>query len=215
APAAFGMGIDLPDVRYVVHAGAPRSLEQYLQEAGRAGRDGLPAECVLLYSPGDIVRWRGRLQRDGLLDEANLLHLRRMESYASAAACRHRALAEHFGERWGAASCGACDCGVGELEQVADATVLAQKILSCVARVKQSFGVGHVIDVLRGRQTDRIAQLGHDGLSTFGLLAGAAVPELRSYVEQLVVQGLLAIDGDRYPILRLTDGGWELLRGQR
>jgi ATP-dependent DNA helicase RecQ len=215
ATVAFGMGIDRPDVRCVVHAGVPRSLEQYTQEAGRAGRDGEVAECVLLYSPGDVARWRGRLERDGLLTEANQLHLRRVEAYASGAGCRHRALAEHFGERLAADSCGACDWCLGELEEVPGATVLAQKVLSCVARVRQSFGAGHVIDVLRGRRTERVEARGHDQLSTFGLLAEMSVSELRSVVDQLVDQGMLAVEGEPYPVLRITDEGGELLRGRR
>jgi ATP-dependent DNA helicase RecQ len=215
ATVAFGMGIDRSDVRLVVHAGAPRSLEQYLQEAGRAGRDGLAAECLLLYSPGDFARWRTRLENDGTDSEANRQHLRRMEAYASAASCRHRALAEHFGERWAGSSCGACDWCLGELESIPDATVLAQKVLSCVARVRQSFGAGHVVDVLRGRATDRVRQLGHDGLSTFNLLPELSVAELRSVLDQLVEQRLLAVEGDRYPVLRLTEEGWEVLRGGR
>jgi ATP-dependent DNA helicase RecQ len=216
ATVAFGMGIDRSDVRFVAHAGTPRSLEQYLQEAGRAGRDGLPAECVLLYSPGDLARWRNRLENDGLATEANRLHLRRIEAYASAASCRHRALAEHFGERWQASDgCGACDWCLGELESLPDATVVAQKVLSCVARVRESFGSGHVIDVLRGRRTERVEQLGHADLSTFGLLADSNVAELRSILDQLIEQELLASDGDRYPVLRLTAEGWELLRGRR
>jgi ATP-dependent DNA helicase RecQ len=214
ATVAFGMGIDRSDVRFVVHVGAPRSLEQYLQEAGRAGRDGLPAECALLYAPADLARWRSRLERDGTATEANRLHLRRIEAYASAASCRHRALAEHFGERWEAGSCGACDWCLGELEVVPGSTVLAQKVLSGVARVRESFGAGHVVDVLRGRRTERVEQLGHDGLSTFGLLADMNVAELRSVLDQLAEQGLLAAAGDRYPVLRLTEAGWELLRGR-
>ncbi len=215
ATVAFGMGIDRPDVRCVVHAGAPRSLEQYTQEAGRAGRDGEIAECLLLYSPGDLARWRSRLERDGALTAGNQLHLRRIESYASAASCRHRALAEHFGERYDAAACGACDWCLGELEEVPDATVLAQKVLSCVARVRQSFGAGHVIDVLRGRRTARVEQRGHDQLSTFGLVTELSVAELRSVVDQLVEQQLLAVEGEPYPVLRLTEEGGELLRGGR
>jgi len=215
ATVAFGMGIDRPDVRCVVHAGSPRSLEQYTQEAGRAGRDGEIAECVLLHSPGDVVRWRGRLERDGLLTDANQLHLRRIESYASSAGCRHRALAEHFGERLSADSCGACDWCLGELEEVPGATVLAQKVLSCVARVRQSFGAGHVIDVLRGKRTERVEARGHDQLSTFGLLAEMSVSELRNVVDQLVDLGMLSVEGEPYPVLRLTDDGGELLRGRR
>jgi ATP-dependent DNA helicase RecQ len=198
-----------------VHAGAPRSLEQYTQEAGRAGRDGAVAECMLLYSPGDIARWRGRLERDGLLTEGNQLHLRRIESYASGAGCRHRSLAEHFGERLAADSCGACDWCLGELEDIPDATVLAQKVLSCVARVRQTFGAGHVIDVLRGRRTERVEAREHDQLSTFGLLAEMSVSELRNVIDQLVDQGVLAVEGEPYPVLRITDDGGELLRGRR
>ena len=215
ATVAFGMGIDRPDVRCVVHAGAPRSLEQYTQEAGRAGRDGEPAECVLLYSPGDLARWRGRLERDGALTEANQIHLRRVEAYASAAGCRHVALALHFGERLSGTACGACDWCLGELEEMPDAVVLAQKVLSCVARVRQSFGAGHVIDVLRGRRTERVEARGHDELSTFGLLAEMSVAELRSVTDQLVDQGFLAVEGEPYPILRITEEGGELLRGGR
>jgi ATP-dependent DNA helicase RecQ len=215
ATVAFGMGIDRSDVRAVIHVGAPRSLEQYLQEAGRAGRDGLAAECLLLSSPGDFARWRSRLERDGADSEANRLCLRRMEAYTSAASCRHRALVEHFAETWRGGSCGACDWCLGELETVPGATVLAQKVLSCVARVRQGFGAGHVIDVLRGRITDRVRQLGHDSLSTFGLLVDEPVTDLRAVVDQLAAQELLAIEGDRYPILRLTDAGWDVLRGQR
>jgi ATP-dependent DNA helicase RecQ len=215
ATVAFGMGIDRPDVRCVVHAGAPRSLEQYTQEAGRAGRDGEVAECVLLYSPGDLARWRGRLERDGALTEANRLHLRRVEAYASGASCRHRALAEHFGERYVGGACGACDWCLGELEEVPDATVLAQKVLSCVARVRQSFGAGHVIDVLRGRRTERVEARGHDQLSTFGLLAALSVAELRSVVDQLVDQDLLAVEGEPYPVLRITEEGGQVMRGAR
>jgi len=215
ATVAFGMGIDRRDVRCVVHAGAPRSLEQYTQEAGRAGRDGEAAECVLLYSPGDLARWRGRLERDGALTDANQLHLRRIEAYASGACCRHRTLAEHFGEHLPVADCGACDWCLGELEEMPDASVLAQKVLSCVARVRQAFGAGHVIDVLRGRRTGRVEQRGHDQLSTFGLLAKLSVSELRSIVDQLVEQQLLAVEGEPYSVLRITAEGGELLRGAR
>jgi ATP-dependent DNA helicase RecQ len=214
ATVAFGMGIDRSNVRFVVHAGAPRSLEHYQQEAGRAGRDGLPAECVLIYSGADFVRWRQMLEANGEWSESARLLLRDMERYAAGTRCRHRSLIEYFGQAYTRADCGACDWCLKELDAVADPVTLARKILSCVARVRQTWGTSHVTDVLVGRATEKVAAAGHDALSTFGLLKGETAAAIRGYIDQLVGDGLLRRDGDPYPVLRLTGAGTSLLRGE-
>jgi ATP-dependent DNA helicase RecQ len=224
ATVAFGMGIDRSDVRYVVHAALPKGIEQYSQESGRAGRDGLPAECVLYFSGSDVHGWRSLMERgaaeperSGSTDlEGQLERLGRMWSFASGANCRHRFLVEHFGQSFQAQqACGACDVCLGELAAVEGSSVLAQKILSCVVRCEQRFGAAHVTDVLRGRDTERVRRAGHGRLTTFGLLAQHSARELRHWIDQLVgLEHLRAAPGT-YPTLALTRSGLEVMKGTR
>jgi len=222
ATVAFGMGIDRGNVRCVVHATIPKSVEHYQQETGRAGRDGLEAECVLFYSVADVLRWESLIEKSAEeaeapphFIEAQKELLDQMRRLCAAPQCRHRALSEYFGQKYLESNCEACDFCLDEIEGVEDATVNAQKILSCVARVEQRFGVTHVVEVLRGGETDLIQSFGHDHLSTHGLLRDVPKKTLVNWVYQLVDQGLLQrTPGDR-PLLKLTQTSWEVMRGER
>ena len=212
ATVAFGMGIDRSDVRFVVHAGAPQSLEHYQQESGRAGRDGLEAECVLFTSAADFMKWRVMLERNGELTEERRSLMRDMERYAARVGCRHRHIVQYFGEDYGRKGCDACDYCLGELEPVGEPVTLARKILSCVARVGQRFGTAHVTNVLRGSESEQVAARGHAQLSTFGLLRDCSIDEVRGYIDQLLAFGLLQQTDDVYPVLRLTEDGAQMMR---
>ena len=221
ATIAFGMGIDRSNVRFVLHTAMPKSLEHYQQETGRAGRDSLPAECVLLYSGGDVVTMKAIIEKSAAdaLDRSFLpgvlRHLDDIDRYARGAVCRHKALVEYFGQSYSAPTCGACDLCLGDSEELPEAPVVAQKILSCVARVKEGFGIGQVLAILRGKNTDNVRRRGHEKLSTFGLLAEHTDHDVRDWIYQLIGQEVLIQTEDEYPKLRLNPGSWEVMRGQR
>jgi len=214
ATVAFGMGIDKPNVRFVVHYDLPKNIESYYQETGRSGRDGLPAEALLLFGYGDIAISRGLIEKGGNPEQKRIeLHkLQAMVGFGEAQTCRRRVLLGYFGARL-EEDCGNCDVCLNPPETY-DATVDAQKALSCVFRVGQRFGVGHVVDVLRGAQTQRILDLKHDKLSTYGIGSEKVAEAWNSLIRQLIHRGYLVQDVASYSVLKLTEAARPLLRGE-
>jgi ATP-dependent DNA helicase RecQ len=222
ATVAFGMGIDRSNIRFVLHTAMPKSVEHYQQETGRAGRDGLEAECILLHSGQDFLAWKWIIEKsaaepgvDPSFAPNALQHLNDIDRYCRGAVCRHRALVQYFGQSLEQESCAACDLCLGDTEEVPNAVEVAQKILSCVARVQEHFGVGHVVSVLRGEDVEKVRKFGHDQLSTYGLLRDSSKAEVRDWVYQLIGQGMLVQTGDEYPVLKLNAASWEVMRKQR
>ncbi len=214
ATVAFGMGIDKPNVRFVVHYDLPKHIEGFYQETGRAGRDGLNAEALLLFGAQDVGTARRLVENNENPEQKRIeVHkLNAMVGLAESVTCRRRVLLNYFGERL-EQDCGNCDVCLDPPEQF-DATVDAQKALSCVYRLGQGFGVGHVVDVLRGADNERIRSRRHQRLSTYGLGSDRSEQEWTSIIRQLIHHGYLVQDIANYSVLKLTEAARPLLRGE-
>ncbi|MBV6414315.1 MAG: DNA helicase RecQ [Xanthomonadales bacterium] len=215
ATIAFGMGIDKPDVRFVAHLDLPKSMEGYYQETGRAGRDGDPAEAWLAYGLGDVVAVRQMIDGSEAAEERKRLERRKLDAllgYCESVRCRRQSLLAYFGEAH-AGNCGNCDNCL-EPPQTWDATQAARKALSCVYRTGQRFGVAHLTDVLLGRESERVIELGHARLPTFGIGKELDERQWKSVFRQLVAGGYLDVEAGSYGSLRLAEAARPLLRGE-
>lgn len=213
ATVAFGMGIDKPNIRFVVHFDLPRNIEGYYQEIGRAGRDNLDAHCLMLLGYGDIRKVKYFIsQKSETEQRVATLHLKALLGFAETEVCRRKPLLAYFGEDYPGENCGMCDNCRSDDRDVIDATVAAQKFLSCVKRTGEKFGTAHIIDVLRGSQSQKVFKFGHEKLSTYDIGKEYSKDEWFRLARQFLHQGLLNQDME-FGGLAVTAKGWEVMRG--